>query len=88
MSKIMIVDDSAVQRKMTIGIVRKIGYQNDILEAGDVNGAKQELNNHKNEIGLIIYDWDLPKSAALEFIKTVAKMKILFPDSLLKLHLL
>ena len=33
--KILVVDHSAVQRKMIIQIIRKAGFTNDIMEAGD-----------------------------------------------------
>ncbi len=53
MKKIMVVDDSGVQRKMIIGIIRKAGYTNEVLEAGDGEQAIEVLGS------LILPMWGL-----------------------------
>lgn len=73
----MIVDDSGVQRKMIGGIIRKAGYTNEILEAGDGEQGIEVLGSNFADIGLILCDWNMPKMSGLEFISGVAKIEML-----------
>ena len=75
MKKIMVVDDSAVQRKMIIGIIRKAGFNNEILEAGDGEQAIEVLAENFETVGLVLCDWNMPKMSGLEFISGVAKIE-------------
>ena len=73
----MVVDDSGVQRKMIIGIIRKAGYTNDVLEAGDGEQAIEVLGSNFADVGLVLCDWNMPKMSGLEFIAGVAKIDML-----------
>lgn len=74
MKKILVVDDSGVQRKMIIGIIKKAGFENEIMEAGDGEQAIQVLGANFQDIGLVLCDWNMPKMSGLEFIEGVAKV--------------
>ena len=60
MKKILVVDDSGVQRKMIIMIIRQAGYQNETLEAGDGEQALGLLGSNFKDIGLVLCDWKMP----------------------------
>lgn len=72
--KIMVVDDSGVQRKMIISIIRKAGYENEVLEAGDGREAIQKLGTNYKDVGLILCDWNMPNLSGIEFLAAVAKV--------------
>lgn len=76
MKKILVVDDSGVQRKMIIQIIRKAGLNHETLEAGDGEQAIQILAANYNTVGLVLCDWNMPKMNGLEFISGVAKVPL------------
>jgi chemotaxis signal transduction protein/ABC-type nitrate/sulfonate/bicarbonate transport system substrate-binding protein len=56
--KILLVEDSGTMRKMEVSIIKRLGYEN-LLEAE--NGAKaMELLSERDDIDLIISDWNMP----------------------------
>jgi len=74
MKKILVVDDSSVQRKMIIQIIRKAGFTNDIMEAGDGLEAIGVLGENFQDIGIVLCDWNMPNMNGLEFIEGVAQV--------------
>ena len=72
MKKILVVDDSSVQRKMIIQIIRKAGFTNDILEAGDGLETIGVLGENFQDIGIVLCDWNMPNMNGLEFVEGVA----------------
>ena len=74
MKQILVVDDSAVQRKMITQIIRQAGFDNDILEASNGEQAIQVLGSHFRAVGLILCDWHMPEMNGVEFIEGVAKV--------------
>ncbi len=74
MKKILVVDDSSVQRKMIIQIIRKAGFTNEILEAGDGLEAIGVLGENFQDIGVVLCDWNMPNMNGLEFIEGVAQV--------------
>ncbi len=74
MKKILVVDDSGVQRKMIMQIVKKAGFENEILEAADGEAAIQQLGTNFKDVGLVLCDWNMPKMNGLEFVEGVAKV--------------
>jgi len=74
MKKILVVDDSGVQRKMIIQIIRNAGFQNEILEAGDGAIAIETLAANFADVGVVLCDWNMPNMSGLEFIEAVAKV--------------
>ena len=77
MKKILVVDDSGIQRKMIMQIIRKAGYQNDILEAADGEKAIEAIGNNYQDIGLILCDWIMPKMTGIEVVGALAKIPLL-----------
>lgn len=74
MKKILVVDDSSVQRKMIIQIIRKAGFQNETMEAGDGLEAIAALGEHFQDIGIVLCDWNMPNMNGLELIEGVAQV--------------
>lgn len=72
--KILVVDDSAVQRKMIISIIRKAEYENEILEAGDGREAIQKLGANFKDVGIVLCDWNMPNLSGVEFLAAVAQV--------------
>lgn len=72
--KILIVDDSVMDRRLTINLLRKNNVTNDILEAVDGEEGLEVLSQHYQEICLILLDWQMPKMDGIEFMKGVVKV--------------
>ena len=65
---VLIVDDFATMRRILKDNLRRMGFSK-IVEAEDGCLALEELK--KNEIGLIISDWNMPNMNGLELLKSV-----------------
>ena len=65
---ILVVDDFATMRRIVKGNLRQMGFSK-IVEAEDGQKALEELK--KNEVDLIISDWNMPNMNGLEFLKAV-----------------
>ena len=68
--KILVVEDSDVQRAVCVDQLKEIGFIN-IFEAGNGAEALEILKN--NNVDLILSDWDMPKMDGLELLKTLKK---------------
>ena len=66
--KILIVDDFATMRRILKNILKQLGFKN-LLEADDGTTAMENLE--KNDIDLVISDWNMPKMTGLELLKWV-----------------
>jgi len=66
--KVLIVDDFATMRRILKNILKQIGFKN-ILEADDGTTALEVLE--KQDVDLIISDWNMPKMTGLELLKKV-----------------
>ncbi len=74
MKKILVVDDSGVQRKMIIQIISKAGFTNETLEAADGSLAIEVLAANFQDVGVVLCDWNMPNMSGLEFIEAIAKV--------------
>jgi two-component system chemotaxis response regulator CheY len=72
--KILVVDDSGLQRKLIIQIIRKAGFENEVLEACDGQEAIQKLGTNYQDIGLVLCDWNMPNMSGGEFLEGVGKV--------------
>ena len=72
--KILIVDDSLMDRKLNNKALKGMGIEYEALEAADGEEALQLLERHFKEIGLILLDWQMPKMDGLAFMKAVAQV--------------
>ncbi|SLM29268.1 chemotaxis regulator transmitting signal to flagellar motor component [Desulfamplus magnetovallimortis] len=70
--KVLIVDDFATMRRILKNILKQLGFKN-LLEADDGTTALESLE--RNDIDLIISDWNMPKMTGLELLKSVRASK-------------
>ncbi len=65
---IITVDDSSTMRRIIKNTLQKLGFEN-VLEAG--NGIEAFEVMAKNEVDMIITDWNMPEMDGLTFVKTL-----------------
>lgn len=65
--KILIVDDSPMDRKLLTALLKKAKVTNEILEAQDGQKGLDMLREQYRDIGLILLDWQMPRMDGLEF---------------------
>lgn len=72
--KILVVDDSLMDRRLTMNLLKKNEIENEVLQAGDGEEGLKVLSENYQEIGLILLDWQMPKMDGIEFMKGVVKV--------------
>ena len=72
--KILVVDDSTLERKLLIALLKKSGIQSEILQAENGEAALQMLGENYKDICLILLDWQMPVMSGLEFMEGVVKV--------------
>ena len=66
--KVLVVDDFATMRRIIKGVLKQLGF-NNIVEAEDGFLALEHLK--KEQIGLIVSDWNMPNMSGLDLLKAV-----------------
>lgn len=66
--KVLVVDDFATMRRIVKGVLKQLGFA-DIIEAENGSAALEELK--KEQVGLIVSDWNMPKMTGLDLLKAV-----------------
>ncbi len=67
MAKALIVDDSRAVRMILAKTLRELGY--DVREAGNGREALEVVEAEKNEVALVLADWNMPEMNGLELLK-------------------
>jgi len=67
-TKVLVVDDFATMRRIIKNALKHLGFTN-IIEADDGNAALRELK--REEVGLILADWNMPNMDGLDLLKAV-----------------
>ncbi|MBI4309332.1 MAG: response regulator [Candidatus Omnitrophica bacterium] len=75
--KILVVDDSALDRKLLIRTFMKAEISHEILQAEDGEQALEILANNYKDIGLILLDWQMPKMSGIELMTGIVHVPIL-----------
>ena len=66
--KVLVVDDFATMRRIVKGVLKQLGFSK-IVEAQDGNDALDVLK--KEQVGLIVSDWNMPNMTGLDLLKAV-----------------
>ena len=66
--KVLVVDDFATMRRIVKGVLKQLGFT-DIIEAEDGDVALKELQ--RENVGLIVSDWNMPNMTGLDLLKEV-----------------
>ena len=72
--KILIVDDSMLDRKLNAKAIEVSGLSCEILLANDGEQALKVLTANRDDIKLILLDWQMPNIDGLEFMKAVVNV--------------
>jgi len=72
--KILVVDDSLLDRKLLIRVLMKSGITQEILQAEDGEQAMGILANNYADICLILLDWQMPKVSGIELMAGIVKI--------------
>ena len=72
--KILVVDDSDLERELLIEVLRGAGVSNEFLNAHNGEEAIQVLGTRYKEISLIMLDWQMPEMSGMEFMEAVVKV--------------
>jgi two-component system chemotaxis response regulator CheY len=75
--KILIVDDSTLDRKLMMRTLVKAEVQQEILQAEDGEQALEVLANHYQEICIVLLDWQMPKMNGIELMSGMTKIPVL-----------
>lgn len=67
--KLLTIDDSRTIRRVISGVGAMLGYE--VLEAENGNAALKVLEEHGNEVALILLDWNMPGMNGLEVLEAV-----------------
>ncbi len=77
MGKILIVDDSSTMRRIIKNVLKKLGFnENDFLEAENGKVAFEIYQKEKDNIDLILLDWNMPEMNGYDFLKAVRSDEI------------
>ncbi|KHE94186.1 MAG: response regulator [Candidatus Scalindua rubra] len=76
MTKVLLVDDSAVMRKIIQRNIKETGLiVDEFVEAGDGNQALDKVNA-VGDLDLILVDWNMPNMSGIEFVKTLRSLNL------------
>ena len=76
MTKLLLVDDSAVMRKIIQRNIKETGLiVDEFVEAGDGNQAFEKVNENL-DLDLILLDWNMPNMSGIEFVKTLRSLNL------------
>ncbi|MFK7768396.1 MAG: PleD family two-component system response regulator [Mariniblastus sp.] len=74
MSKVLIIDDSRAMRKILGKIMKNLGFE--VLEAGHGQEGIVQLEEHKDELELVLVDWNMPVMNGYEFVQAVREQDV------------
>ncbi len=67
--KILVVDDSMMDRRLTMSLLKKNGVENEIIQAEDGEKGLELLSLHYQDICLVLLDWQMPNVDGIAFMK-------------------
>ena len=74
--KILVVDDSDLERELLIEVLKGAGVANEFLQAKTGEDAIEILGTRYKEVCLIMLDWQMPEMTGMEFMEAVVKVPV------------
>ena len=65
----LVIDDSRAMRRIIGKIMKNLGFE--ILEACHGLEGLTQLEEHNDEIDIVLVDWNMPEMNGIEFVETV-----------------
>ena len=72
--KILIVDDSELDRRLLVRILQKAEIKNEILQATDGEDGLHTLASNYKDICVVLLDWQMPKMNGIEVLEGIVKV--------------
>jgi len=72
--KLLIVDDSLMDRRLLSKTLQKSGIQHEIVEAVDGQAALKVVSENYKDIKLIFLDWQMPNLNGIDFMKAIVNV--------------
>jgi len=72
--KILIIDDSRMDRKLLMSSLNKSGIENEILQAVDGEEGLKILSENYKDVAIILLDWQMPKLDGIGFMQGVVNI--------------
>ena len=72
--KILLVDDSLLDRKLLMNVLKKAEVANDVLQAENGEEALSILANNVQDICIILLDWQMPRMSGIELMEGIIKV--------------
>lgn len=72
--KVLIVDDSTMDRRLLAHTLKKNGVENEVIEAKDGEEGLSVLSANYQDVCLILLDWQMPNVDGIEFMRGVVKV--------------
>ena len=72
--KILVIDDSDLERSLLIEVLKGSGISNEFLQAKNGDEAIEFLGRNYKDICLMLLDWQMPQMSGMEFMESVIKV--------------
>lgn len=74
MKKVLIVDDSLLDRKLLSRVLLNAGMKNEILQAEHGDAALEIIGQNLDDIAIIFLDYQMPHMSGLELMEGLMKV--------------
>ncbi len=69
---VLVVDDSAMMRKIVVKNIREAGFEANFIEAGDGNEGLEKFK--AGGIDVVLTDWNMPNMDGITMVKEIRKL--------------
>lgn len=74
--KILIIDDSVMDRRLLLNVLKKNNIPNEVLEAKNGEEGLELLSREVENIAVILLDWQMPIMDGIEFMRAVISVPV------------
>ena len=72
--KILIIDDSLMDRKLLINALKRANIDNEVLQASNGEDGLRILNENSFDVCIVLLDWQMPKMDGIQFMKQTQRV--------------